>query len=133
MRHYLDRLAQVVAVALTVDDGLVDAPCRYRVVSCCVYACKALVVSQVQIGLETILRHVALAVLVGVQRTWVDVDVGVKLLDGYLVAASLQQFSNRGGNNTLSQRGNDTACDKNILRIHKNKCILWTAKLLLFA
>ena len=106
-------------MALTVDDGLVDAPCRYRVVSCCMYARKSFVVSQVQIGLETILRHVALAVLVRIQRTWVDVDVGVEFLDGYLVATCLQQFSNRGGNDALSQRGNDAARDKNILRIHK--------------
>ena len=123
-------------MALTVDDGLVDAPCRYRVVSCCEYACKSLVVSQVQIRLETILRHVALTVLVGVQRARVDVDVGVELLDGYLVAASLQQFADGGGNNALSQRRNHAACDKNILSpthglsvamqsIHKNNYIFY--------
>ena len=101
--HHLDGLAQIVSTAFAVDDGLVDTTCCYRVVSCCMYACKALVVPQVEIGLETVLRHVALAVLVGVQRARVNVDIGVELLNGDLVAACLQQFTDRGGNDALSQ------------------------------
>jgi hypothetical protein len=99
------------------------------------YARKSFVVSQVQIGLETILRHVALAVLVRIQRTWVDVDVGVKLLNGNFVTACLQQFADAGGNDAFSQRGNDAARDENILSlaccqsvalqcIHKNKIFM---------
>ena len=53
--------------------------------------CEALVVPQVQVGLHTVGRHIAFAMLIGVQRTWVDVDVGVKLLDGYFIAACLQR------------------------------------------
>ena len=91
--HHLDGLAQVVAVALAVDDGLVDAAGGDGVVSCGMDAGEALVVSQVQVGLHAVGRHVALAVLVGIQRPGVDVDVGVELLDGDLVAACLQQFA----------------------------------------
>ena len=57
--------------------------------------------------------------LIGVQRTWVDVNVGVKLLDGYFIAACLKQFSNGGGDNAFSQRGNDTARNKDIFCVHK--------------
>ena len=53
------------------------------------YACEPFIVAQIQIGLHTVYRHVALTVLVGVQRTGVDVDVGVELLDGHFVATRL--------------------------------------------
>ena len=89
MRNYLDSLTQVVAVTLAVDDCFVNASCGYTVVLCGANARKPLVVSQVEVGLETVLRHVALTVLVGVQCTWVDIDIRVEFLDGDLVAACL--------------------------------------------
>ena len=89
MWHHLDGLSQVVAVTLTVNDRLVDASCCYRVVSCCVNASEALVVSEVQVCFHTVHSYVALTMLVGIQRTWVDVNVRVELLDGYLIAGCL--------------------------------------------
>ena len=94
MRHHLNRLAQVVAVALSIYHRLIDATGCYRVVTCGVYARKSLVMTQVEIGFKTILRHIALAVLIGIQRTWIYVDVRVELLDGDFVATRLQQLSN---------------------------------------
>lgn len=117
--HHLNGLAQIVAMALAVYDRLIDASCRNTVVAGGADARKPLVVPQVEVGLETVLRHVALAVLVGVQRAWVYVDVGVELLDGDFVASCLQQLTYAGRNDALSQRGNDTACDENILGVHK--------------
>ena len=58
--------------------------------------------SQVEVGLHTVHRHVALAVLVGVQRARVDVDVGIELLDGHFVPTCLQQFADRGGDDSLA-------------------------------
>ena len=106
-------------MALAVDDGLVDAACRDAVVARGANAREPLVVAQVEVGLETVLRHVALAVLVRVQRPRVDVDVGVELLDGNLVAACLQQLTDAGGDNALSKLGNNAARDENVLCIHK--------------
>ena len=94
--HYLNRFAQVVAVTLAIYHRLVDAAGCYRVVSCCVYACKSLVVSQVEVGFEAVGCHVAFAVLVGVQCARIDVDIRVELLDSNFVAACLQQFANAG-------------------------------------
>ena len=41
-----------------------------------------LVMSEVEVCLRTVIRNVALAVLIGIQCTRVYVDVGVKFLDG---------------------------------------------------
>ena len=102
MWHHLDGLAQVVAMTLTIDHGLIDATCCYRVVSCCVYACKPFIMTQIEVCLHTIDGHIALAMLVGIQRPRVDVDIGVKLLDGDFIAACLQQLTDAGGDNSLA-------------------------------
>ena len=94
--YYLDGFTQVVAATLTVNHCFVNASCCYAVVSCCVYACKSLVVSQVKVGFKTVGCYVALAVLVGVQRTWVDVNVRVEFLYSHFVAACLQQLAYAG-------------------------------------
>ena len=106
-------------MTFAVDDRFVDATGCYAVVSCCVNTCKALVVTQVEIRLKTILRHVTFAVLIRVQRTRVDVDIRVELLNGDLEAACLQQLANAGGDDALSQRGYDAACDEDVLCFHK--------------
>lgn len=46
--------------------------------------------TQVKVTLVAVHGHVALAVLVRVERAGVDVNVGVKLLDGYPVSPCLQ-------------------------------------------
>ena len=61
-----------------------------------------LVVTEVEVGLKAVLRHVAFSVLIRVQRAWVDVDVWVEFLDGYLVSACLQQFADASGDNAFS-------------------------------
>ena len=103
MRHHLNGLAQVVAVALAVYNRFIDTPCGDAVVAGGVNARKALVVSQIQVCLETVLRYVAFAVLVRVQGSRVNVDIRVELLDGDLVAACLQQFAYAGRNYALTK------------------------------
>ena len=82
MRHHLYGLAKIVATALAVNHGLVDASRGNRVLACGVYTRKAFVVSQIQIGFHTVGRHVAFTMLVGIQRARIDVDIGVELLNG---------------------------------------------------
>ena len=49
--------------------------------------------SQVEVGLVAVDGYITLSMLVWIQRTRIDIDVGVKLLDGYLVASSLKQLT----------------------------------------
>ena len=96
VRHHLDGLAQIVTAPFLVDDSLIDTARGNRVVTRGLYVGKPLVVAQVQGDLHAVGRHVALAVLIGVQRAGVDVDVGVELLDSHFVATCLQQLTDAG-------------------------------------
>ena len=62
-----------------------------------------LVVAQVEVGFGPVVGYVALAVLVGVEGAGVDVDVGVKLLDGDSEPPRLQKLGQRGGNNSFAE------------------------------
>ena len=104
VRHHLHGLAQVVAPALLVDHRLIDASRGHAVGPCGLYASETLIVTQVEVGLHAVGRHVALAMLIGIKRSRVDVDVRVELLDRNLIATRLQQFTNRGRNNAFTQR-----------------------------
>ena len=53
---------------------------------------KALVVAQVKVGLGTVLGDVALSVLIGIQRTRINIKVGVKLLNGHRITTCLQEL-----------------------------------------
>ena len=45
--------------------------------------------SEVEVCFVTIVGDIAFAMFVGVERPWVDIDVGVKFLDGDAVATCL--------------------------------------------
>ena len=74
--------------------------------------------SQVEVGLHTIRRHITLTVFVRIERPRVDVDIGVELLNRDLIATCLQQFTDAGGNDAFAKRGNHTACDEYIFCFH---------------
>ena len=93
VRHHLDGLAEIVATTFLVNDCLIDTTCGERIRFCSLNAGESLVVSEVQVGLHTIYRYVALTMLVRVQCTRVDVDVWVKLLDSNVVTSCLKKFT----------------------------------------
>ena len=64
-----------------------DLTVELRASNACFFSCA---------GLRAVLRHIAFAVFIGVECTRVDVDVRVKLLDGYLVTSCLQQLTDGG-------------------------------------
>ena len=115
VRYDLDGLAQVISAALLVDDAFVDASGGEVIGLGRLDAQEAFVVSQVEVGLVAVHGDVALAVLIGVQRARVDVDVRVELLDGYVVAAGLQQLADGGGDDAFAQGGGHSAGDENVL------------------
>ena len=104
MRDDLHGRAQVVAPALLVDHGLVDAArgdvvgLRQRLVD------EALVVAQVQVGFGAVVGHEHLPVLEGGQGARIDVDVGVEFLDGHPEPAGLQDVSEGRRGDALPQR-----------------------------
>ena len=118
VRDNLDRLAQIIATALLVDDALIDASGGDVIGAGGLDVGETLVVSQIQVGLVTVNRHVALTVLIGVQRTRVNVDVGVKLLARHAIAAREQQSGNAGCDNTLAQRRHHAASHKYVSCFH---------------
>ena len=93
MRYYLNGLTQVVTTTFLVDDTLINTSRSHGVGLRGLNTRKALVVTEVEVGLHTILRHVALTVLVRVQRTWIDVDVRIKLLNGNVVTSCLKKLT----------------------------------------
>ena len=100
----LDGLAEVCAFALLGDDGVVYLSGRHVVRLGRVDSEEALVVSEVEVGLGSVLGHVALAVLVGVEGAGVDIDVGVEFLDCYAQASCLKEFCEGCGDYALAQR-----------------------------
>ena len=103
MRNNLDSLTQIVAPSFAVYHRFIYATGCYTVVSCGTYTRKPFIVPQVEVGLKTILCHVALTVLIGVQCPWVNIDIRVELLNRHLVAACQQQFADAGRNDSLSK------------------------------
>lgn len=95
MRNYLYRLAEIVAAALLVDYRLVDASGSDIVRTCCVDVGETLVMSKVKIRLMAVDGHIAFPVLIGIECTRVDVDVGVEFLDCYTVASGKEKAGKR--------------------------------------
>ena len=93
VRDDLYGASEVTATALSLHDILVDASCGDVVGTCGLYACEALIVSEVEVCFLSVDGDVALSVFVGIECAWVNVDVGVVLLDGDAVAACLQEFA----------------------------------------
>ena len=87
MRDNLHCLSQIVAAAFLVDYALVDTSGGNVVGARGANVGESLVVAQVEVGLVPVDGHVAFAVLIRVERTGVDVDVGVELLDCHFKAA----------------------------------------------
>ena len=117
--YYLNCLAEVVATTLLVDNSLIDSTRSNTIMTSGLNVCKTFIVPQVKICLHAIGRYIAFSVFIGIERTRIYIDVGVKLLDRDFVASSLQQLTDTCRNNALSQRRNDATCDEYILCFHK--------------
>ena len=71
--------------------------------------------TEVEIGLGAIAEHIDLAVLEGTHRPRIDIEVGIELLDAHPQPAHLEERTQRRRRQTLAQRGNHPARDKNVL------------------
>ena len=79
MGNHLDRVAKVVAASLLLDDGFVDSSGREVVPASEFSVGVAFVMTQIQIGLRTVIGHVDFTMLVGTHRPGIDVEVRVEL------------------------------------------------------
>ena len=71
---------------------------------------------EVEVGLGAVFGDVAFSVFIGIQRSRIDVDVRIQLLDRYFIAPGLQQPREGCGDNPLSQRRGDASGDKDKFR-----------------
>jgi len=77
----LDGLAEVAALALVVEHGLVNLAAGQVVQPRQLAIGEPFVVAQVQIRFGAVVQHVDFAMLVRVHRTWIHVEIRVKLLE----------------------------------------------------
>ena len=71
--------------------------------------------ADVQVGLGAVVGDEHLAVLKGVHRPGVDVEVGVELLHGDPETPGLQQAAQAGRREPLAERGGDASGDEDVL------------------
>ena len=116
VRDHLHRLAEVVAPPLGGEYRLVDRPGGGVGVAGEVLVGEPLVVPEVEIGLAAVVGDEDLAVLVGVHRAGVDVDVRIELLQRHPQPAELEQPAERGRRETLAEGAGHPSGHKDVLR-----------------
>ena len=115
VRDDLHGLAEVVAAAFLLDDGLVDLAGAQAVEAREFARCETFVVAKVEVRLGTIVKHVDFTVLVGAHGARIDVEVRIEFLDTHLESAAFEERTEGGGGEAFAQGGDDAAGDKNIL------------------
>ena len=115
VRDDLHGRAEELALALLAQDGVPDRAGRVARVAREVLVDEALVVADVEVGLGAVLGDEHLAVLERAHRARVDVQVRVELLGRDGEAARLEESAERGGDDALPQRGDDTTRDEHVL------------------
>jgi hypothetical protein len=95
VRDYLDGLPEEVAVALLLYDAPVHLPGGHDMVVRKAGVKEPLVVAEVEVRLAPVVEHEDLPVLEGVQRTRVEVEVGIDLHRGDIQPPRLQDTAYR--------------------------------------
>ena len=104
VRDHLHGLAEVVAAPLGGEHGGVDRAGRGVGVAGQALVDEPLVVPEIEVGLAAVVGDEHLAVLEGVHRPGVDVDVRVELLHRHPKAPRLEQTTEGGSGQPLAQR-----------------------------
>ena len=93
MRNNLHSLAQIIALAFLIYHTLINTTCRNIVRACSRNIQKTFIMSQVQVRFMSVYGYITFTVLIRVQCTRIDINVGVKLLDSNLVTSRLKEFT----------------------------------------
>jgi hypothetical protein len=116
MRDDLDRVSEVLSPALLGDDGGVDLPRGHVRGLVEVDVEEPLVVTDVEVGLCSIVGHEDLAVLERVHRSRVDVEVGIELLHHDMQPAGGEEVAETGGREAFAETGDHATRDEDVLR-----------------
>ena len=116
VRDHLHGLAEVGAAPLLGEHRLVDRAGGRVEFAGERHVDEALVVPEVEVGLAAVVGDEHLAVLEGVHRAGVDVDVGVELLHRDPQAPGLQQPPERGGGEALPEARGHATGHEDVLR-----------------
>src|SRR5262249_48262465 len=117
VRDHLHRRTEELALSLFAQYGVPDRTGGVTRGTGQVLVDEALVVADVEVCLRAVLRDEDLAVLERAHRPGVDVEVRVELLGLDLQAARLQQATERRGDDSLPERGDDSPGDEDVLRL----------------
>ncbi len=116
VRDHLHRATEVVAAAFGREHRLVDRAGRGVRVARERLVDEALVVPEVEVGLAAVVGDEHLAVLEGVHRAGVDVDVRVELLHRDPQPSGLEEAPERGGGETLAEGAGHASGHEDVLR-----------------
>jgi hypothetical protein len=92
MRDDLHRLAKIGPFPFLVDYGMVDLACRHIIGLGCMHTEESLIMAEVKVRFRAVIRNIALAVLVRVKRTGINVDVRVEFLDSNSQTSGLKKL-----------------------------------------
>ena len=118
MRNDLHRAAAVIAPTLLVQHRPVNFPRGDIGVFGETFINESLVMSQIQIRFRAIVGDEDFSVLYGVHSSRININIGIKLLHGDLVAPGFQKPSKRGCCDPLAKPGNNAAGYKNVFYWH---------------
>ena len=116
--------AQVVTVPFLGDDLVVDGAGGGVVLLGKGGVQEAFVMAEIEVGFRAVVRDVHLTMLVGVHRAGVDVDIGIKLLDGHGQAARFQQRADGCRRKALAEGGKDATGDEDKLGLHEKPRVM---------
>ena len=94
--------AQIIAPAFFLQNGLVDAASGDVVTLVGRNTGKALIVTQIEVGLGPVIGDEHFAVLIGRHRARIDIEIGIKLAQANAIATCLQQRTKSGGGEAFS-------------------------------
>ena len=117
MRNHLDGRPQVIPPSFLGDHLIVDLSRRGVVLAGHADVEETLVVPKVEVRFSPVVGDVDFAMLEGVHRSRIDVDVRVELLNCYAQAARLQKQSEGCRGDSFAQRRDHSPCDKDKLDI----------------
>ena len=115
MRNYLNGSAKVVSPALPGKYVPVDFTGADAAASRKIFIDETFVMSQVKVGFGPVISDKNFTVLVGTHGTRVYVEIRVKFLKKHSEASLFKQPAQRCCTDSLSQSGNYSACNENVL------------------
>ena len=123
VRNHLHGLAEIFAVALLVEHGLINLAAGEIVQARELDVGEPLVMAEVEVGFRAVVEHINFAVLIRVHRAGIHVEIGVELLQRDLEAAVFEQRAERRRRQAFAQRTHHTAGYKNVFHIVKRSSV----------